>query len=68
MPEIHSIKHKPKHRAGRPVGSKNKKAIEKEAKMAELGVVPVKQKRGRPLGSKDKQPRTRRWRKKPIAD
>lgn len=58
---------KPKRRAGRPVGSKSKKTIEREAKMAELGVVPVKQKRGRPLGSKDKQPRARRWWKKPIA-
>ena len=55
----------PKRGPGRPLGSKNKKTIEREAKMAELGIVPVKHKRGRPLGSKDKQPRVRRWGKRP---
>ncbi len=51
---------------GRPAGSKNKKTLEKEAKMPDQVIVLTKCGRGRPPGSKDRQPRTRRWQKKPI--
>lgn len=43
---------KPKRR-GRPKGSKNKKTIEQEARLAEQGIAP-KRGRGRPKGSKNK--------------
>ena len=48
---------------GRPKGSKNKATIEKEARMAALGIMPSKRQVGRPLGSKDSKPR-----KKPRRD
>ena len=57
---------KPNRRAGRPVGSKNRKTLEREAEIAKQQIVTIKRGRGRPAGSKDKQPRIRRWQKKPI--
>ena len=56
---------KTKRRPGRPLGSKNKKTLEREANMEEQKVTIVNRRRGRPIGSKDKKPRTRRWLKKP---
>lgn len=56
-----------KGKRGRPLGSKNKKTIEKEEQMKASGhTETVKKKRGRPVGSKDKNTRIRRWAKKPI--
>lgn len=67
--QIHVLpKHTPatKGKRGRPQGSKNKKTLEREAKMMrEESSVTIPKKRGRPLGSKDKNPRIRRFAKKP---
>ena len=46
-----------KRKAGRPVGSKNKKTLEREREaqiQAEQGIAPKKRPRGRPVGSKSK--------------
>lgn len=56
LPQIDEIQ-KPKR--GRPVGSKNKKTLEKEAAQANAPVNPPK-KPGRPSGSKDTKPRKKR--------
>ena len=45
---------------GRPLGSKNKKTLLKEAEMKATGIIPVKRGKGRPKGSKDSKPRKRR--------
>lgn len=46
---------KPKHKGGRPLGSKNKKTLEREAAEKAQGVYrEPNHKRGRPLGSKNK--------------
>ena len=55
-----------KRKAGRPLGSKNRKTLEREAQMGCQEVTLVKRGRGRPQGSKDRQPRIRRWQKRPI--
>ncbi len=61
LPE-HALKEK-KHR-GRPVGSKNKKTLEREAMEADSETQKEPKKRGRPAGSKDKVPRKKRGSKK----
>lgn len=50
-----SSEEKPVRHPGRPKGSKNKKTLEREAEMKQLGIVPPpKRGRGRPKGSKNK--------------
>ncbi len=53
-----------KKRRGRPLGRKNNKTLEKEAREREAGIIPKselpKRGRGRPKGRKDSFPRKRR--------